>query len=113
MADSVEELVSSIYEASVDPVQWPLAMERAERLIGAFTSHILLCRCGRAEVFATAPDHAQSPARSAVAVGGSQLVIIGRVAHSSQYVRRNPKRVSARGCGSFSTGLAATTLPHR
>jgi DNA-binding CsgD family transcriptional regulator len=57
MVESFAEVVSSIYEASIDPVHWPLAMHRTECLVGAFTSHILLCRGARAEVFATAPSH--------------------------------------------------------
>ncbi|MGB6309519.1 MAG: helix-turn-helix transcriptional regulator [Steroidobacteraceae bacterium] len=57
MNDSFPELVAAIYDASIDPVKWPTAMDQSEHLIGAFTSHILLCRAGRAEVFATAPSH--------------------------------------------------------
>jgi DNA-binding CsgD family transcriptional regulator len=57
MDDSFAELVGRIYDASIDPVHWPAAMGQTERLIGAFTSHILLCRGGRAEIFATAPGH--------------------------------------------------------
>jgi DNA-binding CsgD family transcriptional regulator len=57
MDQSFAELVSTIYESSIAPPQWPMAMGQTERLIGAFTSHILLCRGGRAEVFATAAAH--------------------------------------------------------
>jgi len=57
MDESFADLVSAIYQASIDPEHWPTAMDRTERLIGAFTSHILLCRGARPEVFATAPCH--------------------------------------------------------
>jgi DNA-binding CsgD family transcriptional regulator len=57
MDESFAEVISAIYQASIDPVHWPIAMERTERLTGAFTSHILLCRGRRAEVFETAPSH--------------------------------------------------------